>query len=184
VEVMAVIKIKWKYIEWKLGYKWSSDILPQLDNLGLTEEMIERAVYVIRCAGTFAVDYPIKPSMTLYIGEGNFKQRIVQHKNWLNEIREIVGDFPFEIALSIPRAKNNQFVYKDMEADLLHEFKSIHGVAPFLNKQMEYHEREHTYEPYNEFIKPLQIGRGKKIPWAIRPLPSNQHWNNYWKTAD
>jgi len=181
---MANIKIKWNYIEWNIGYKWEADIMPQLLAHRLTEEMLERAVYVIRCAGNFAVDYPKKPSMALYIGEGNFKERIVQHKNWLSDIREIVGDFPFQIALAIPRAKNNQYVYKDVEADLLHEFKSIHGVAPFLNEQMEYPKINHTYESYSELIKPLQIGQGKKIPWAIKPLPANQHWDNYWKTAD
>jgi hypothetical protein len=181
---MACIKIDWQYIEWNIGYTWAADISPQLSALGLTEEVLKRAVYIIRCAGNFAIDYPLKPSMTLYIGEGNFKQRIVQHKTWLSDIREVVGAFPFEIALAIPRAKNNQYVYKDVEADLLHEFKRIHGVAPFFNKQMEYHHREHTYDSYSEFIKPLQIGQGKKIPWAIKPLSSNKHWNNYWKTAD
>jgi hypothetical protein len=150
----------------------------------ITEEQLERAVYVIRTCGKFAIDYPNKPSPTLYIGEGNFKQRLMQHKNWLKELRELVGDFPFEIALEIPRARNNAYLYKDMEADLLHEFKEIYGLAPFLNKQMEYHDGDHDYEPYEEFIRPLQIGRGKRIPWAISPLPSNGHYDNYWKTED
>jgi hypothetical protein len=106
---------------------------------GIKEGDLTRAVYIIRTCGNFAIDYPKKPSPTLYIGEGNFKQRLMQHKNWLSELRELVGSFPFEIALDIPRARNNVYLYKDMEADLLHEFKSIYGLAPFLNKQMEYH---------------------------------------------
>ena len=181
---MANIKIEWKYIEWDIDSNWREDIIPQLNELKLTEEQLERAVYVIRCAGKFAIEYPYKSSMALYIGEGNFKQRIIQHKNWLKDIRDVFGDFPFEIALAIPRAKNNTYVYKDVEADLLYEFKEIHGAAPFLNKQMEYSKIEHYYDSYEEFIKPLQIGRGKKIPWAIKPMPSNKHWHNYWKTSD
>ena len=94
-----------------------------------------------------------------------------------------MGDFPFEIALAIPRARNNRYVYKDVEADLLHEFKYIHGAAPFLNKQMEYPALEHTYEPYKEFIRPLTIGQGRKIPWALRPLPSNKQYDNFLKTS-
>lgn len=180
---MANIKFEWNYIDWDIDYNWNDNIVPQLEYLGLTELQLERAVYVIRCAGKFAIDYPNKPSMVLYIGEGNFKNRIMQHKNWLKDVRDVVGDFPFEIALAIPRARNNTFVYRDVEADLLYAFKLIHGVAPFLNKQMEYPKIEHTYDSNEIFIEPLQIGRGKKIPWAIRPLPSNKHWDNYWKTA-
>ena len=181
---MATINVKWMYIKWDVGYTWEKNIVTQLKEHGLSDELLERAVYVIRTAGNFAIDYPRKPSPTLYIGEGNFKQRIVQHKNWLKELRDIVGEFPFEIALAIPRAPNNWYVYKDMEAELLHAFKGLHGVAPFLNKQMEYPNREHTYEPYDEFIRPLQIGKGKRIPWVLRPLPSNIHYDNFWKTTE
>ncbi|EGR7969136.1 hypothetical protein I8B06_004299 [Vibrio vulnificus] len=182
--MMAKLNIEWSYIEWDLEYNWNEDIVPQLVELGITEEQLNRAVYVIRCNDDFAIDYPNKPSMTLYIGEGNFKNRIIQHKNWLKDIRDVVGEFPLEIALAIPRARNNRYVYKDVEADLLYYFKEIHGVAPFLNKQMEYAKIEHEYEDYYQLIEPLQIGRGRKIPWAIRPLPSNKHWSNYWKTCD
>ncbi|CAH8234037.1 hypothetical protein VAE308_570001 [Vibrio aestuarianus] len=78
---MAKLNIEWSYIEWDLEYNWNEDIVPQLVELGITEEQLNRAVYVIRCNDDFAIDYPNKPSMTLYIGEGNFKNRIIQHKN-------------------------------------------------------------------------------------------------------
>jgi len=181
---MATIQVNWHYINWDVGNTWAKNIIPQLISYGITEEQLERAVYVIRTNGNFAIDYPNKPSPTLYIGEGNFKQRLMQHKNWLQELRELVGEFPFEIALAIPRARNNEYVYKNMEADLLHEFKKIYGLAPFMNKQMEFHNGNHTYEPYEEFVRPLQIGRGKRIPWAIRPLPSNTQYASFWKTGD
>jgi len=180
---MAVIKVEWMYIEWGVGYTWAKNVIPQLQEYSLTEEQLERAVYVIRTTGNFAVDYPAKPSPTLYIGEGNFKDRIMQHKNWLRELSDTVGEFPIEIALAIPRARNNWFVYQDMEAELIQTFKRIYGAAPFLNKQMEFPKIEHKYEPYKEFIRPLQM-RGKKIPWALKPLPSNSQYENFWKTAE
>jgi len=181
---MATIQVNWYYVNWDVKNKWGKDIVPQLTAHKITESQLERAVYVIRTNGNFAIDYPKKPSPTLYIGEGNFKQRLMQHKNWLKELRELVGDFPFEIALAIPLARHNKYMYKDMEADLLHEFKYAYGAAPFMNKQLEYHSRNHVYEPYQEFVRPLQIGKGKRIPWAIKPLPSNTQYNNFWKTTD
>jgi len=181
---MAIIKVKWKYIDLCSDDTWVKDILPKLEAHGLSEDDLTRAVYVIRTNGHFAIDYPIKPSPTLYIGEGNFKIRISSHKSWLKELTDLVGEFPIEVALAIPRARNNVLMYKDMEADLLHQFKFMHGLAPFLNKQMEYPRCEHEYDPYSEFVKPLQIGKGNRIPWALSPLPSNPHYDNYWKTAD
>ena len=181
---MATIKIKWAYIEWDVGFTWAKDIVPQIQECKLNITDLNRAVYIIRTKGNFAIDYPKLPSPTLYIGEGDFRARISRHKTWLKELRELVGEFPFEIAIAIPRAKNNVFMYKEMEADLLHEFKSIYGVTPLLNKQLEYHNKEHTYLPYKEFIRPLQIGRGKRIAWGLRPLPSNRQYDNYWKTAE
>lgn len=172
--------MKWAYITWKMNQTWKKDILPQLEKQGITEDQLDRAVYVIRTNGNFAIDYQVKPSPTLYIGEGNFKGRIGSHRrNWLNSLISLVGDFPIEIAVSIPRAKNNTYVYKDVEADLLWEFKFIYGNAPFFNKQNEYPLKEHEYINYDEFIKPLQIGRGKRIPWVIRPLKSNKFYKTF-----
>ncbi|WP_167630999.1 hypothetical protein [Mariprofundus ferrooxydans] len=181
---MATIKVKWMYIDLCSSDTWKKTILPKIEAHGLTEDKLKRAVYVIRTNGNFAIDYPYKPSPTLYIGEGNFRNRIGNHRAWLKELTDLVGEFPIEVALAIPRARNNQFVYRDMEADLLHQFKSMYGMAPFLNQQMEYPKGEHEYEPWIEFVRPLQIGKGVRIPWALSPLPSNPQYDNYWKTAD
>lgn len=181
---MATIKVKWHYINWDTGNKWQKDIVPKLKTQGIALDQLDRAVYIIRTTGKFAIDYLKKYSPVLYIGEGDLKQRLTQHKNWLKELSDLVGDFPIEIVIAIPRARNNSNIYKDMEADLLHKFKEIHGLAPFMNKQMEYHGHCHNYEPKNEFTKPLQVGHGKRIPWAISPLPSNKHYSDYWKTED
>lgn len=182
---MAKIRMKWFYINWEVGYTWKRDIVPQLEAYKIKEDQLNRAVYVIRTKNKFAIDYPIKPSPALYIGEGNFKSRISSHKKrWLGELITLVGEFPIEIAISIPRAKNNTYVYKDVEADLLWEFKAIHGMAPFFNKQNEFSKKEHEYINYEEYKKPLEIGKGRKIPWALRPLRSNKHYDTFLKASD
>jgi hypothetical protein len=179
---MASITMKWYYINWELGYTWNKDIIPQLENHNINNQLLDRAVYVIRTKNKFAIDYPLKPSPTLYIGEGNFKNRINSHKKrWLSDLIALVGDFPIEIAISIPRAKNNAYLYKDVEADLILEFKSLHGMVPFFNKQNEFSKRQHEYINYDEFKKPLEIGKGKKIPWALRPLKSNKNFETFHK---
>ena len=103
---MANIQLRWSYLTWDVGNKWVKDIVPQLESYKITENQLIRAVYVIRTNGNFAINYPKKPSPTLYIGEGDFKQRITQHRNWLKKLRELVGEFPFEIAIAIPDRKS------------------------------------------------------------------------------
>ena len=47
----AQVKIEWDWLDWTPGYKWVQDIVPQLFELGLTEEQLDRCVYVIRERG-------------------------------------------------------------------------------------------------------------------------------------
>lgn len=174
--------MKWSYVAWEKGHTWKKDILPQLEKAKIKEEELKRAVYVIRTKGKFLIDYPKDSSPTLYIGEGNFKDRLSKHrKNWLGGLVDLVGNFPIEIAVSIPRARNNTYVYRDVEADLICEFDYLYGMVPFFNRQKEYPKKYHEYNQYYEFIKPLQTGRGRRIPWTIKPLPSNEHYECYHK---
>lgn len=182
---MANIAIKWFYIAWEKGYTWKKDILPQLEKSNMTEQELVRVVYVVRTKGQFSIEYAKGSSPVLYIGEGNFKNRINSHrKRWLSELIDLVGDFPIEIAVSIPRARNNTYVYRDVEADLIWEFYHIYGMVPFFNGQKEYSKKYHEYKEYYEFIKPLQIGKGKRIPWTIKPSPSNKHYERYHKANE
>lgn len=180
---MANVNITWHWIEWEVGYRWKRDILPQLQG-NVIEANLTRCVYVIRANGNFAIRYPKDVSPVLYIGEGNFKDRIACHKNWLNDLIECTGEFPFQIAICVPRAPNNTFLYKDMEAALIHKFKKLYGCAPFANGIMEYQRIDHNYQTLDEFVKPLKIGRGRRFYWEIKPMRSNSFYDRYYRTHD
>ena len=69
------------------------------------------------------------------------------------------------------RVRNNYNAYREVEADMLHEFYNSYGALPIFNRQFEYHEREHVYE--KGFFNVLNPGSGKGFKWALTPLASN-----------
>ncbi|BCG46462.1 hypothetical protein GEOBRER4_n1258 [Citrifermentans bremense] len=177
---MAQININWHWITYEIGSKWKKDVLPQLGKLEISESDLSSSVYVIRVAGYFAIKYPKAISPVLYIGEGNFKTRIEQHRNWLGNMSEIMSEFPLEIAFCLPKCTgNNHCRHKDTEAAMLHAFKDKFGLAPLKNKQMEYARIDHEYLPRLAFNDAINIGRGVRCDWAIEPMPSNIHYNEY-----
>lgn len=176
------VQVFWNWIEWNLGYTWKNNILPQLKEWEIKEKDLDRCVYVIRANGKFAINYQKGISPTLYIGEGNFKNRIIQHKNWFSGLIDLVGEFPFQIGVCLPRVKNNSEVYKDLEAALLIEFKELYGCAPLKNKQMETRKYNYNYVPRNDFRSSIMIGKGVRYYWAIEPMQSNDFYDDYFKT--
>jgi len=178
------VDIEWNWIEWDEGNTWGKNIFPQLIEAKISEKQLERCVYIIRANGLFAINYPNGVSPTLYIGEGNFKNRIIQHKNWLKGLIDLVGDFPFLIGVCIPRVKKSYEAYKDLEAALLIEFKEIYGCAPLKNKQMETRKCDYDYQPNEEFRGAIMIGKGVRYYWAIEPMRSNDFYDDYFRTCD
>ncbi len=177
---MAVVSIKWHWIDCKPGFDWKEHIVPQLEDLGISEYDLKSSVYVIRVAGYFVIKYPKGNSPVLYVGEGNFKDRIKKHDEWLKSLNEIVHDFPFQVAFCLPKCKgNNHCKHQDTEAAVLHAFKKKYGLAPFKNKQMEYAKIDHEYAPHNPFNEAFNIGKGIRYGWAIEPLPSNLYYETY-----
>ena len=176
------VRISWNWIDWEPGFTWAKDIWPQLDESGVGEEAVERCVYVIRTNGLFAIQYPAGISPTLYIGEGNLKSRFDNHRKWLQPIRDLVGDFSFQVGVCIPRVKNNYTAYQDFEAALLQEFRSIYGCAPLKNAQMENRSRDYSYEPVEEVRSAIMIGKGMRYEWALKPMKSSALFDSYWKT--
>lgn len=177
------VKISWNWLEWNEGYKWKKDIIPQLNDYGIPEHELNRCVYVVRSNSSFTIRYPKKNSPTLYIGQGNFKDRLTQHRNWLKELIELVGEFPFLIAVCIPRVRNNTSAYRDLEAALIIEFKSEYGYLPLMNKRMQNRLCDYKYVPEQEFRSVLLIGKGVRYDWALEPMPSNRFYDAYYKTA-
>ncbi len=179
---MTDVNISWKWLKWSPGDTWAKNIAPQLLELNIEENQLNRCVYVIRANGLFAIQYPNGISPTLYIGEGNFKNRIIQHKNWLEPLIELVGEFDFLIGLCVPRVRNSSYAYQDFEAALLIEFKEIYGCAPLKNKQMENRRAGYEYAPREEIRSAIMIGKGVRYHWAIQPMQSSPYHNCYWKT--
>ncbi|SEQ12300.1 hypothetical protein SAMN05216522_101266 [Rosenbergiella nectarea] len=141
-------------------------------------------MYVIRLNGLFAIEYPRGISPTVYIGEGNFEQRITQHKNWLMDLAELQGEYEFLIGYCFPRAKNASKVYSEFEAMLIHEFRDIYGAAPLRNRQMEFQKSNHEFQPTREIRSAIMIGKGVRFHWAVKPMKSSSKYDVYQLTKE
>lgn len=177
------VNLEWCWIDWDPSDTWFKNVYPKLRQNGISENELLRSVYIIKANGVFAIEYPTGISPTLYIGEGSFKDRITQHKNWLYDLDDLVGDFAFKIGICIPRVKNNLNAYLDLEAALLIAFKEEYGSAPIRNDQMETRRHEnYQYLPEDEFRSAFMIGKGVRYKWAIKPMPSSDFYDHYNKT--
>lgn len=179
---MVYVALDWKRIDWMPNETWKRDILPKVMAAGLNRRVLKRAVYVIRLNGNFCISYPLGESPAIYIGEGNFGQRIINHRKWIGgELEELVGDFSFQVRLAIPRVKNNADAYLDCEAALLRRFGERFGSAPLWNKQ--YESRRNDYE-YNDrqIRQAICKGSGAKYKWALSPMKSSEFYRTFKRT--
>ncbi|HBB0172129.1 hypothetical protein OM313_21510 [Escherichia albertii] len=181
---MAVVQIKWDWLHWNCHQTWKTDILPELQRRGIKQQDLKRCVYVIRLNGLFAIQYPRGISPVVYIGEGNFEQRITQHKNWLMDLADLQGEYEFLIGYCFPRVRNASKVYSEFEAMLIHEFRDIYGVAPLRNKQMEFRKSKHMFEPLDEIRSALRVGKGTRFHWAVKPMKSSAMYDVYLRTTE
>lgn len=178
---MVSVALDWKHLDWMPPETWKKVTLPKLAAIGLDERDLARSVYVIRLNGDFCVQYPTGQSPTLYIGEGRFNQRINAHRTWVAELKELVGDFTFQVCIAVPRVRNSANAYRDCEAAVIDRFAFHFGSAPMWNKQFE--KRRNAYE-YN----PKQIDRaickrsGAKYKWAVAPMRSSMFYRNFVRT--
>jgi hypothetical protein len=179
---MTHIALGWQRIKWLPEDSWSKKTLPELEKMGLTTIELKRAVYVIRLNGDYCIDYPKDTSPTVYVGEGNFHQRIMKHREWVIELKQLVGSFEFEVCIAVPRVRNSIYAYQDAEAAILDHFAERYGSAPLWNKQFEKRRCPH-YEYSPKSINDV-IGKrsGSRYEWAIRPLNSSPFYKNFLKT--
>lgn len=164
------------------GDSWLKKTLPELKALGLTISDLERSVYVIRLNGEYCIDYPKGTSPTLYVGEGNFHHRIIKHKDWVKELKELVGKFSFQVCIAVPRVKNSIVAYRDAEAAILQRFGKRFGSAPLWNKQFETRccpNYEYSDKSINDVINKRS---GSRYQWALRPMNSSPFYYYYQKT--
>lgn len=95
IPARVTVPLSWITIDWLPSETWTKHTLPKLASSGFSIKDLARSVYVIRLNGNYAVSYPKKgETPTIYVGEGNFAQRITSHRAWVHELR-IVGEFYF-----------------------------------------------------------------------------------------
>lgn len=178
---MVHVTLNWHRIDWDPEETWRKVTLPKLENVGIKEADLSRSVYVLRLNGNFCIQYPGGESPTLYIGEGRFSQRINAHRSWVSELKELAGDFSFQVCVAMPRVKNSPATYRDCEAALIDRFAENFGSAPMWNKQFE--TRLFPYEYNNRQMDQALCKRsGAKYKWAVAPMRSSGFYENFIKT--
>jgi hypothetical protein len=169
---MVTVALGWKRLDWLPTETWRKNTLPKIEALGIPEKELKRSVYVIRLNGNFCIKYPSGQSPAVYIGEGNLSQRLTSHRSWTSELTDLVGDFSFQVCISLPRVRNNTEVYLDAEAALLDRFAARFGTAPLWNKQFEYRRTEYAYSQ-RALDEALCKRSGAKYKWAIAPMKAS-----------
>ena len=169
VEVVKVT-LKWTKIDWRPDDTWAKNILPKLDMSKTDVDSLKRSVYVIRLKRNFCVEYPGGTSPALYVGQGDFNQRITAHRKWVSEFQNSGGQFSFEIRMAVPRVKNNARAYEDTEAALLIRFEDIFGSLPLWNMHREKRKNDNYFYENRQIDQAIIKGRGSKYNWSLRPL--------------
>jgi hypothetical protein len=179
--VMPHLTLSWERVNWLPDEEWGNETLPKLINIGLSIQDIRRSVYVIRLNGNFCIEYPGGESPTVYIGEGNFKQRIDNYKWWLSGLQELVGHSMFEILIAVPRVRNNMKAHCLTEAALLEHFRERYKTFLLWNKQRETCKEGYTFN--KEFMdEAVCKGRGSRYKWAIKPIKNSLFYFDYINT--
>lgn len=179
---MTHVALGWQRIKWMPEDSWSRKTLPELESVGITLGDLKRSVYVIRLDGEYCIDYPNSPSPTVYVGEGNFHQRITKHREWVSELKDLVNDFTFEVCIALPRVRNSTIAYKDAEAAILARFGERYGSAPLWNKQFETRCCPHYEYSPKSINDVIGMRSGSRYEWALRPLSSSPFYQNFVKT--
>lgn len=178
---MVHVPLPWTKIDWRPDETWNKQTLPKLVEAGVKPFDLKRSVYVIRLNGDYCVEYPNGESPTLYVGEGNFSQRISSHRTWVSELTELVGDFSFQVRIAVPRVRNSPEAYLDCEAALLARFGELFGSAPLWNKQFERRRNGYTYSQ-SQLDQALCKGSGAKYKWAIKPMKASPFYAEFMRT--
>lgn len=146
---------------------------------------LDRSIYIIRMAGSFVVDYPDGPSPVVYIGRGDSVSRLAKHlKRWAAEVFSWGSDTYIEIRIARPSRRNRADYYKNVEADLLRFFSVRFGGLPLINSRYETEYEacvDYGVSQERDLMQAIGIGRGNRHKWAIRPMPSNPHYDTYFR---
>jgi hypothetical protein len=143
-----------------------------------------QCVYVVRVRGQVAIAYGARYSPVIYIGEGNAYTRLRGHSEWIASLLINAPSVEIEVHIAEIARKNNDKLYRFIEADLLRWFYEDLNCLPWFNQQREKSKEDYyKYDPdaKKELRKHTSIGQGNKFLWAIRPLPNNDQHRPYAK---
>ena len=171
---MTSITVKWETCTFRPPVVWPMVKKAALNTTHMNLSTIERCVYVVRIAHTYCIEYRLRASPTLYIGRGNFQQRITAHILWINELANLLRDLEIEVWFFTPRVRRNSNAYKTVEADLIEEFVREMGSVPWFNTNRPQPVYEYAYAPKLTFRHAVLQGRGSHFPWALRPNVGNE----------
>lgn len=147
-----------------------------------------QSVYVVRVVGPYVIDYPKRASPTVYIGEGKAEGRLVTHAgNWIADLLRDLPECELEIALLEPALPNRTDFYRCVEGDLLAMFKSRFGCLPLCNSQSEKvtaEQYEYTTDAKKHLRSLIDVGKGNKPRWSVRPRRGNAFYNDYYTGHD
>lgn len=145
---MVHVPLDCKRIDWLPHETWTKETLPKLEAVGIKANDLRRCVYVIRLNGDYCIEYPGGTSPTLYVGQGNFKHRITRHRTWITGLKDLVGDFEFQLCITLPRVQKCENAYLDAEAAILDRFAERYRSAPLWNKRFQNRLYDHTYSDF------------------------------------
>jgi len=129
---------------------------------------VRQGVYVICLSDPFTIQYDGGCSNVVYIGRGNISTRLKNHfDNSLFDVMMSLAGADFDFYLAEPRDKNEQGHFKQLEHDLLANFRSKIGINryPLLNKNAG---TNVGLSPGQGWNLPLKAS-GKRPTWAIKP---------------
>lgn len=168
----AAVRLKWEAMEFTAADV--SGWVPFRKAVNLAERkgvLSQRAVYVIRICEPFAFDYDEAFSPVVYIGKGQFQQRITSHlKSWIWELAKRIPGLKIRIYYCEPRVRRLGTICEGVEADLIDRFVMHYGRRPLRNRNTPTHPGVRTYTPSELHV--LHPGKGRRYHWALRPLPS------------
>lgn len=128
---------------------------------------VKYGVYVICLSEPFTIQYEKAASNVIYIGRGVIANRLKSHfERSLFTVMMSLAGADFDFYLAEPRDINEQGYFKQLEHDLLANFKGrIGGVAyPLLNK---YAGSDQGLKLGTDWNYPIK-SQGKRPTWAIK----------------
>jgi hypothetical protein len=123
---------------------------------------------VICLSDPFTVQYKLAKSNVIYIGRGVISSRLKSHfERSLFDVMMSLAGVNFSFYLTEPRDHQGAGYFKQLEFDLLENFRSRigGGAFPLLNRNAGWDQKLKLGEGWN---KPLK-GSGKRPTWAVSP---------------